>query len=252
MDQTPFLCRRACAAAISLPAARRVCSCRSPSTALAGHSKLARRHGGVGPRIRLWERASSTPTGRRRRPWHAVRAGFDASATCSTADRPQRALPAAAREGLSDLQFTSAYAAVPVQPLPSPALEAGSFLQASQGVTVTDLDGNVVHDLTAPMGVNVFGYDLPQGLHCRRRGAGHGRARARRYTPASRNVERLRAISGLDEVSFHMSGTEAVMQGTARRYHTRRTHGPLARLHGWWDDVQPGPATPCRPGTPTR
>jgi glutamate-1-semialdehyde 2,1-aminomutase len=61
------------------------------------------------------------------------------------------------------------------------------------------------------------------------------------------NVERLREISGLDEVSFHMSGTEAVMQAVRlARYHTKRTH--LVRFcgayHGWWGDVQPGVGNP--------
>jgi glutamate-1-semialdehyde 2,1-aminomutase len=51
----------------------------------------------------------------------------------------------------------------------------------------------------------------------------------------------------LDEVSFHMSGTEAVMQAVRlARYHTRRTH--LVRFcgayHGWWGDVQPGVGNP--------
>ncbi|HEY1231064.1 MAG TPA: aminotransferase class III-fold pyridoxal phosphate-dependent enzyme, partial [Ramlibacter sp.] len=64
------------------------------------------------------------------------------------------------------------------------------------------------------------------------------------------NVQRLRAISGLDEVSFHMSGTEAVMQAVRlARYHTRRTH--LVRFcgayHGWWEDVQPGVGNPLAP-----
>jgi glutamate-1-semialdehyde 2,1-aminomutase len=61
------------------------------------------------------------------------------------------------------------------------------------------------------------------------------------------NVARLRAISGLDEVSFHMSGTEAVMQAVRlARYHTGRSH--LVRFcgayHGWWGDVQPGVGNP--------
>jgi glutamate-1-semialdehyde 2,1-aminomutase len=48
-------------------------------------------------------------------------------------------------------------------------------------------------------------------------------------------------------VSFHMSGTEAVMQAVRlARYHTRRTH--LVRFcgayHGWWGDVQPGVGNP--------
>jgi glutamate-1-semialdehyde 2,1-aminomutase len=61
------------------------------------------------------------------------------------------------------------------------------------------------------------------------------------------NVRRLKEISGLDEVSFHMSGTEAVMQAVRlARYHTRRSH--LVRVcgayHGWWGDVQPGVGNP--------
>src|SRR3954464_4194358 len=65
------------------------------------------------------------------------------------------------------------------------------------------------------------------------------------------NVRRLQEISGLDEVSFHMSGTEAVMQALRLpRYHPRRSH--LVRFcgayHGWWGDVQPGVGNP----TPAR
>jgi glutamate-1-semialdehyde 2,1-aminomutase len=51
----------------------------------------------------------------------------------------------------------------------------------------------------------------------------------------------------MDEVSFHMSGTEAVMQAVRlARFHTRRSH--LVRFcgayHGWWGDVQPGIGNP--------
>ena len=61
------------------------------------------------------------------------------------------------------------------------------------------------------------------------------------------NVERLARLSGQDEVSFHMSGTEAVMQAVRlARYHTGRSH--LVRFcgayHGWWGDVQPGVGNP--------
>jgi glutamate-1-semialdehyde 2,1-aminomutase len=61
------------------------------------------------------------------------------------------------------------------------------------------------------------------------------------------NAELLKQISGLDEVSFHMSGTEAVMQAVRlARYHTKRSH--LVRFcgayHGWWGDVQPGVGNP--------
>ncbi|MET0280427.1 MAG: aminotransferase class III-fold pyridoxal phosphate-dependent enzyme, partial [Steroidobacteraceae bacterium] len=61
------------------------------------------------------------------------------------------------------------------------------------------------------------------------------------------NVQRLREISGHDAVSFHMSGTEAVMQAVRlARYHTGRSK--LVRFcgayHGWWGDVQPGVGNP--------
>jgi len=64
------------------------------------------------------------------------------------------------------------------------------------------------------------------------------------------NVRRLREISALDAVSFHMSGTEAVMQAVRlARYHTRRRY--LVRFcgayHGWWGDVQPGVGNPLPP-----
>jgi glutamate-1-semialdehyde 2,1-aminomutase len=68
------------------------------------------------------------------------------------------------------------------------------------------------------------------------------------------NVQRLCKISGMDEVSFHMSGTEAVMQAVRlARYHTRRPK--IVRFtgayHGWWDDVQPGPGNPMPPSKDT-
>jgi glutamate-1-semialdehyde 2,1-aminomutase len=116
-------------------------------------------------------------------------------------------------------------------------------------VTVTDLDGNRFYDLTGSYGVNVFGYDFYKACVDR------GIERVRELGPVlgayhpviAYNVERLRAISGLDEVSFHMSGTEAVMQAVRlARYHTRRSH--LVRFcgayHGWWGDVQPGIGNP--------
>jgi glutamate-1-semialdehyde 2,1-aminomutase len=61
------------------------------------------------------------------------------------------------------------------------------------------------------------------------------------------NVRRLLEISGMEEISFHMSGTESVMQAVRlARYHTGRSH--LVRFcgayHGWWGDVQPGVGNP--------
>src|SRR6187401_909433 len=152
--------------------------------------------------------------------------------------------------GFSDLQFTESYR-IPFQygAVLRQHLKFGAFVQSSEGVTVTDLDGNRFYDLTGSYGVNVFGYDFYK------QAIAHGLERVRELGPVlgayhpviADNVRRLQAISGLDEVSFHMSGTEAVMQAVRlARYHTRRTH--LVRFagayHGWWGAGQPGVGNP--------
>jgi glutamate-1-semialdehyde 2,1-aminomutase len=153
-------------------------------------------------------------------------------------------------DGLSDLQFTSHYR-VPFQysRFVRRHLSAGSFVGAASGVHLTDLDGNRFFDLTGSYGVNVFGTDFYKG--CLERGSAVARELGPvlgSYHPVvADNVKRLQAISGLDEVSFHMSGTEAVMQAVRlARYHTRRSR--LVRFcgayHGWWGDVQPGVGNP--------
>src|SRR3954447_14940900 len=127
--------------------------------------------------------------------------------------------------GISDLQFTDAYR-VPFQygAFLRQHLKFGAFVQSSEGVTITDLDGNRFYDLTGSYGVNVLGYDfykeaIAQGVErVRELGPVLGS-----YHPViADNVRRLQEISGLDEVSFHMSGTEAVMQAVRlARSHTR-------------------------------
>jgi glutamate-1-semialdehyde 2,1-aminomutase len=154
---------------------------------------------------------------------------------------------------ISDLQFTETYR-VPFQfsRLVREHLSTSAFVQSSSGVTVTDVDGNVSYDLTGSYGVNIFGNDFYK--EC----IAEGEKRAHALGPVlgpyhpviTDNVKRLCEISGLDEVSFHMSGTEAVMQAVRlARYHTRKTH--LVRFagayHGWWGDVQPGVGNPVSP-----
>jgi glutamate-1-semialdehyde 2,1-aminomutase len=153
-------------------------------------------------------------------------------------------------DSISDLQFTDAYR-VPFQynRFVRHHLRGGSFLKSSAGVTVTDLDGNTFYDLTGSYGVNLFGYDFYK--QCLESGAQRvaelGPVLGAYHPVIAYNVRRLRGISGLDEVSFHMSGTEAVMQAVRlARYHTGRSH--LVRFcgsyHGWWGDVQPGIGNP--------
>ncbi|MBV9840593.1 MAG: aminotransferase class III-fold pyridoxal phosphate-dependent enzyme [Sphingomonadaceae bacterium] len=160
------------------------------------------------------------------------------------------ALTAEVKPGLSDLQFTGAYR-VPFQfsRIVREALPVGAFVESSDGVIVTDLDGNRFYDLTGSYGVNLLGYDFYKET------IAAGAAKVAELGPVlgalhpivADNVRRLKAISALDEVSFHMSGTEAVMQAVRlARYHTRRSHVVrfAGAYHGWWGDVQPGIGNP--------
>jgi len=183
------------------------------------------------------------------------RTGFRRLAdTFATQFEKTRELTSQTEPGLSDLQFTGHYR-VPFQfsRYVKAHLTAGAFVARSAGVTVTDLDGNVAHDLAGSYGVNVFGYDFYKECldAAFQRARDLGPVLGAYHPVVADNVQRLRAISGLDEVSFHMSGTEAVMQAVRlARYHTRRSH--LVRFcgayHGWWGDVQPGVGNP----TPAR
>jgi glutamate-1-semialdehyde 2,1-aminomutase len=218
---------------------------------LAGHSRMARRFASLVPFYAYDEEqffCSDDPP-----PEIAVRRRA-AFARLSRLYRERFAatnrLTAEVKDGISDLQFTDAYR-VPFQysRFVREHLEVGAFIQSSSGVTITDLDGNRFYDLTGSYGVNVFGYDFYKG--CMER----GQQRVRDLGPVlgpyhpviADNVKRIREISGHDEVSFHMSGTEAVMQAVRlARYHTRRSH--LVRFcgayHGWWGDVQPSMGNP--------
>jgi glutamate-1-semialdehyde 2,1-aminomutase len=218
---------------------------------LAGHSRMARRFASWVP---FYEYDDAGFFGIDAAPAPIVaarRAGF-ARLSDLFAARYRRTLEKTAQlaGSVSDLEFTSRYR-VPFQfsGYVRRHLRTGAFVQASSGVTVTDLDGNCFYDVTGSYGVNVFGYDFYK--ECIDAGA----ARVRELGPVlgafhpltSQNVERLLVISGLDEVSFHMSGTEAVMQAVRlARYHTQRSH--LVRFcgayHGWWGDVQPGVGNP--------
>ncbi len=155
---------------------------------------------------------------------------------------------------LPDWQLTAHYR-VPFQfsELVRRHFKPTALASASQGCELIDLDGNRLYDLTGSYGLNVFGVDHYR--QCIERGADLVRELGPvlgTYHPViAENATRLRRISGLEQVSFHMSGTEAVMQAVRlARYHTRRRY--LVRFcgayHGWWGDVQPGAGNP----TPSR
>jgi len=227
---------------------------RAKHRSLAGHSRMAKRLASLVPGYQYDEQRFFDSDGAPADVQARRRAGLDALSTLY-AQRFAKSLEMTrqAREGLSDLQFTGSYR-VPFQysPYLRQKLSMPAFLQASDGTQLIDLDGNRLIDLTGSYGVNLFGHEFYK------RCITAAEAMARPLGPVLGayhpcvldNVQRLQQISGLDEVSFHMSGTEAVMQAVRlARYHTRRTH--LVRFcgayHGWWEDVQPGPGNPLPP-----
>jgi glutamate-1-semialdehyde 2,1-aminomutase len=224
---------------------------RAKHRSLAGHPRIAKLLARFAPFYEYTSDEFFTSDGAPNEVATRRRAGFERLAEQLRARAPEtvRASETLAPH-VSDLQFTGRYR-VPFQytRFVQEHLKIGTLVCESAGVLLRDLDGNALYDLTGSYGVNVFGYDFYK--ECIEAGV----ALVRNLGPVlgpyhpliEDNVRALREISGLDEVSFHMSGTEAVMQAVRlARYHTGRSH--LVRFagayHGWWDDVQPGVGTP--------
>lgn len=227
---------------------------RAKHPSLAGHARLARLVARLMPGYEHDEETfftADSPPGevarRRREGFRALAAAYRERFAASAA------FTDAAAQGLSDLQFTARYRVpFPFSRYARRHLKGGSFACSSDGATLTDLDGNRLYDLAGSYGLNLFGYDFFR--ECIAEGsarvAGLGPVLGHLHPVVAENARRLRAISGLDEVSFHMSGTEAVMQAVRlARYHTGRRY--LVRFsgayHGWWEDVQPGVGNPLPP-----
>lgn len=221
---------------------------------LAGHSRWARRVSRLIPGYAYGDDEFFRSDGAPPEVEARRREGFFRLAGRFIGHHPRSLLQTTEAAGrLSDLQFTGAYR-VPFQfsPYLRRHLRIGAFYESSAGVGITDLDGCRHVDLTGSFGVNLMGHDfyktcIEEAVH---RARDLGPLLGGLHPSTAWNAERLCRISGKDEVSFHMSGTEAVMQAVRlARYHTGRRQ--LVRFcgsyHGWWDDVQPGPGNPVPP-----
>ena len=164
MPQTVFLVGLAAAAAIFfLPALRmRLELSRAKHPSLTGHVRMARRVAALIPYYTYDEehffRSDNAPVEIADRR----RAGFLRLAELYRQRFSRSAgLTAEVEEGISDLQFTGRYR-VPFQfsQYLRRHLKTGAFLESSEGVTVTDLDGNRFYDLAGSYGVNLFGNDF--------------------------------------------------------------------------------------------
>jgi glutamate-1-semialdehyde 2,1-aminomutase len=229
----------------------RIALSRAKHRSLSGHARLSQRLAKLLP---FYEYGESTIFESDRAPADVVarrRIGFERLARCLSDSSPLTIRATDELEsGLSDLQFVNAYR-VPFQysRYVRRHLKVGALALESSGVLVRNLDGHPAYDLTGSYGANVFGYDfykecIDAGIE---RVRDLGPVLGSYHPVVADNVRKLQDISGMDEVSFHMSGTEAVMQAVRlARYHTERPS--LVRFcgayHGWWDDVQPGVGTP--------
>ncbi len=254
MEMTILAATAAGAAVLSVPLAKakqRIELSRAKHRSLAGHARMARRIASLIPYYEYDEHQFFRSDNPPENIAHRRQSGFQRLASLYRERFPRSsALTARVADGASDLQFTAAYR-VPFQYSCHVRrnLSAGSMLDSSDGVTVRDVDGNILYDVANSYGVNLFGYDFYK--ECIAAGAEKvrdlGPVLGAYHPIVAYNIERIRQISGLDEVSFHMSGTEAVMQAVRlARYHTRRSH--IVRFcgayHGWWSDVQPGIGNP--------
>ncbi|MEO8313971.1 MAG: aminotransferase class III-fold pyridoxal phosphate-dependent enzyme [Pseudomonadota bacterium] len=231
--------------------AARLLLSRAKHRSLAGHPRWARRLARLVPCATyddsLFFNIDGAPAG----IVATRRAAFDALQASHAARYPKSTEATAALAPMvPDLDFTSRYR-VPFQfsPYVMQRLGSASVLSASEGRSLVDLDGNRSFDLTGSYGVNLFGHDFHKGCIDRgaQRVAALGPVLGALHPVVEYNVRRLRDISRLDAVSFHMSGTEAVMQAVRlARYHTGRRK--LVRFcgayHGWWGEVQPGVGNP--------
>jgi glutamate-1-semialdehyde 2,1-aminomutase len=116
---------------------------------------------------------------------------------------------------------------------------------ASRGPHLRNLDGHWTIDVSGSYGLNVAGFDrykewIQKGWE---RVQDLGPVLGPVHPVVAENIDMLKSVSHLDEVSFHMSGTEAVMAAVRMvRFNTRRKLIVCfsGAYHGWWDGVQPG------------
>lgn len=233
---------------------RRMQLSRAKHRSLAGHARMAKRLARWLPEYHYDEKQFFSVDGAPEPIQARRRQGFEVLSHSLMSSQQTLALTRETRRKISDMQLTGRNR-VPFQfsPLVQQKLPIGAFWKASRGNKLIDLDDREFMDLTGSYGVNVMGLDFYK--HTMREGLLDSLELGPvlgGYLPCvSSNAQRLIDISGMDEVSFHMSGTEAVMQAVRlARYHTgRRCIVRFAgAYHGWWDDVQPGPGNPMPPG----
>jgi glutamate-1-semialdehyde 2,1-aminomutase len=203
-------------------------------------ARLVRTHDYVGERFFAADGADSAVC-------EVRKAALDRLASLARVQRDRSlAWNAQVRDSFSDLRFTDANRVpFPFAREMRERFDLSTVVTASDGPRLRDLDGNWTLDVSGAYGVNVAGFDRYKDW------ISAGWERVRDVGPVlgplhpivAENLTGLRAISGQHEVSFHMSGTEAVMAAVRlARFNTRRKLIVCfaGAYHGWWDGVIAG------------
>jgi|Transcript_116315 glutamate-1-semialdehyde 2,1-aminomutase len=157
------------------------------------------------------------------------------------------------RTATPDLPFTAGRCFPPFNKVMNEYLDLAMLLEKTEGVDAIDIDGNAFMDISGSYGVNVCGYETYKTFVDK----GWQQAREKGLFLGSfdetvlENVNLLREVSGHEEVTFHMSGTEAVMAAVrVARFNTHKNVVVVfgGAYHGWWDGMQPVVGNERMPG----
>mmetsp|Transcript_10730 Transcript_10730/g.12290 ORF Transcript_10730/g.12290 Transcript_10730/m.12290 type:complete len:667 (+) Transcript_10730:145-2145(+) len=154
------------------------------------------------------------------------------------------AMSAYLSESFSDLRFASGNRVfLPFMKHLENWCDPCTVVSSVEGTDLIDLDGHRLTDVSGSYGVNVCGYErykqfITEGWE---KTGNVGCVLGPVHPLLMENIQILKEISKKEEVSFHMSGTEAVM--CAVRLVRFNTGKPLVVMfggayHGWWDGVQ--------------
>lgn len=235
----------------SLAVYRRLQLSRAKHPGLSGHVRMAKRVSGLLPYYALEGDGFYACDDAPPEVVQLRKSGFEHLAQRLAERLPKgRALSQEARQCISDAQFTSLYR-VPFQfrNWVNQHLSTVSFVEETAGVEIRDVDGHWYLDLTGAYGCNLLGHDAYKRfmVQAGERNRPLGQVLGPYDPVVLGNARRVLDIAGQDEISFHMSGTEAVMQAVRlAQYHTgkERIVRFAGAYHGWWGDVQPGVGNP--------
>jgi len=152
------------------------------------------------------------------------------------------------KKHFSDLRFKASgfESMYPIfQEVINKALDPITLVEKTETCWITDTTGHKFLDASGAYGVNCFGYTKSKEfLAAGQKVADEvGPCLGPLHPCVRENIELLLKLYNKEEVSFHMSGTEAIMSAVYQaRFHTQKNVVAVFQgtYHGWWDGVMQG------------